>query len=263
MSRLLTASDSEGDDDVISQHSSSFHVNTAFAAHFDETSQRAQDQRKADLIASAPIPERVLRTFTAAITAAAEKTASFTVPPISVVAVVARDHRLNVGVAVAAKLRISEPLAGSAAATDVEKFLAGGPGRAAVAKLMRWARAAAHQSRAAERVTLPLRPSPPPSQKRSLDSAAPLYSSEKSSAALKIEAAAVAVAAAVAEAAAAAAYSASHKRGRGAGHGRGLDPSTGEPMFHDLHPSWRARRIVRAAQRKLVNIDLRKQNSDS
>jgi hypothetical protein len=261
MSGLLNASDSEEENDK-SQPSSSFHVNTAFAAHFDETSQRAQDQRKADLIASAPIPERVLRTFTAAITAAAEKTASFNVPPISVVAVVARDHRLNVGAAVAAKLRISEPLAGSSAATDVEKFLAGGPGRAAVAKLMRWARAAAHQSRATERVTAPTLPLPPPRQHRTLESgsSAPLQRSEISSAAIlaaKIEAAAVA------EAAAAAAYSASHKRGRGAGFGRGLDPATGEPMFHDLHPSWRARRVVRAAQRKLVNIDLRKQNTDS
>ena len=259
MSGLLNASDSEEEEDK-SQPSSSFHVNTAFAAHFDETSQRAQDQRKADLIASAPIPERVLRTFTAAITAAAEKTASFNVPPISVVAVVARDHRLNVGDAVAAKLRISEPLAGSSAATDVEKFLAGGPGRAAVAKLMRWARAAAHQSRATERVTAPTLP--PPRQHRTLESeaSAPLQRPEISSAAVLATKVEVAV---VAEAAAAAAYSASHKRGRGAGFGRSLDPTTGEPMFHDLHPSWRARRVVRAAQRKLVNIDLRKQNTDS
>ena len=247
-----------------------FRVNTAFAARYDETSRRAQDQRKADLIASAPIPERVLRTFTSAIAAAA-KTASFALSVISVVSVVAREHRLNVGAAAAAKLRGAEPAEGSSAAVDVERFLAGGPGRAVVAKLLRWARAVAHQTRAA-------RPPLPPPQARKAGRYAgtpvvgtPLHPAMSAAAASAVAslsehakataaaaaAAATEAAAAAASAAAVAAYIASRKRGRGAGSGRGLDPTSGEPLFQDLHPSWRARRIVRAAQRKLINTDLR------
>lgn len=234
-------------------------VNTAFAARYDEESRRAQAQRKADLVASVEVPDRVFRAFTAAIASAA-KSASLCTTPLAALAVIVREHRLSIGSAIGG-LSGHEPAQGSEEAAAVDRFLANGPGRAAVAKLLRWARAAAHQARVATGPQAKALP-PAPLQKAATNvAAASMKRSRPTDATPPIVEAVAAPSESISVDACAqvlpVATIVAKLHGRGAGRGRSLGPQ-GEPLFERLHPSWRAHRVVRAAHRKAIHLDLRK-----
>ena len=281
---------SSSSDDASEVDLGSLRVNTAFAARYDEESRRAQAQRKADLVASVEVPERVFRAFNAAIASAAKST-SLCATPLAAVAVIVREHRLNVGSAMGG-LAGHAPAEGSEEAADVNRFLANGPGRAAVAKLLRWARAAAHQARVAagpqaKALTSPslqkaatIVPATSTTMKRSRPTgatpsiveaiAAPNESVPSTSTTTKrsrptdvtpsiVEAIALNESISVTACAQVlpVAPNLTKMHGRGAGRGCSLGPH-GEPLFEHLHPSWRARRVVHAAHRKAIHLDLRK-----
>ena len=257
--------------------SSALSVNAAFAARFDAGAARAASQRKAALVASAIVPAHVLRAFTFAISkAAAATSASVVLPPEQIVADVFARHQLRA--AEGAAPAVAAPRS-AAAAAELERFLGAGPGRAAVAKLLRWARAAAYKSRTEQPPAVisdktlgvgtggeggarrrkradPDADVPEPPAAKSVLASAPA-----AAVALKGSAEAIAqpfcstVIVAQPQVPAAAPL-----RGRGVGRGKGL-LACGEPPFEELHPSWKAKRIREARQQKAVRRDLRADTS--
>jgi hypothetical protein len=247
-------------------------INAAYASQFNESSQRAQSQRKAALVSSTAVPQRVVGGLLASLR---EPLRSSPAPlrscsPLLVVAHIFRLHRLTIGDDITAEQRAalaSPPPMDPALLACLAAFLdTAGPGRAAVAKLLRWARGRAHTEKlkaAAAREEL-ARAAAASAARAAPARAAPEALNEEG-----MEVAAAAAAAAVTVAAPAPAAAAllppqrsaplpavSRKRkGRGCGQGRGLGPA-GEPEFRDLHPSWKARRTVASRQRKAIHKDL-------
>ena len=234
-------------------------VNASFAAIYERSGKLAQEQRKAELLKSVRVPLRVLRalvhTFKGLLKGESHPICAAT--PSSVALEVLRRHNLGLDddaeAEYGAALRV--PLnAGVGHAVDA--FLdVGGKGRSSVAKLLRWSRGRAHTQRmskggeahdaggvhivcqsATAKVERPsISPSPP-----LIFLASPLSTSSPSLEAPPIPDTFL---------------RRSKPRGRGSGRGRGLGPK-GEPLFEELHFSWRCRRVEASRQRKLIHRDL-------
>jgi hypothetical protein len=266
-----------GSDDFLSHpfpsESASLSINAAFAAHFNAGAARAAEQRKAALVASALVPGHVLRAFTIAISKAAAAEA-VAVPPAQIVAEVVARHQLKVadGPPPAAAAAPS-----ASASAELDRFLGAGPGRAAVAKLLRWARAAAYKVRAAlptppaeaaaarsgERTAMdaPQSGTSALRRKRARDNVTDGESPEGPSGSRAARTRTPAAAGAIADCGGIAASSRKAppqppRRGRGIGRGR-LLLDCGEPPFEAMHPSWRAKRILAAREAKAIRRDLK------
>jgi len=242
-------------------------INAAFAAQFDASSRLAAEQRRAALLSSVAIPPHVSRTLLASLTAAlsAHPTAGRQLAPRVVFAEVLRRHQLQLegGGAAAAAAPHSGPTAAA-----LEEFLgAGGAGRAAVGKLLRWARGKAHMALAAAGgprngggggggdPRKRARHASAGGDGGSDGSGGGERSDGPSAGAVAAAAAGGAIDAAVSAEPASAPQPPRKRRGPGCGRGRGLTPA-GEPPFPEMHPSWQARRRVAARQGKVIRREL-------
>ncbi len=267
-------------------------INAAFAASFTASSARAHEQRKAALVSSVPVPARVLAGFLTSLAAPLRHASAAPLrrvaPPLTVAAHVFSLHRLCLGSDIAPEQRApfaAAPLSDPAALAALAAFLGeGGPGRAPVAKLLRWARgrayaqklqataerdaAAAAQARSAgagqgAARAAGVKAGKPAKAEEAEEREGEREEEEAEEEAEGVEWAAVERRAPVAQAAAqapgpATVLSGARKRkGRGCGRGRGLGPA-GEPEHADLHPSWKARRVQASRQRKAIHRDLHK-----
>jgi hypothetical protein len=273
----------------LSNPSGALSVNAAFAARFDAGAARAASQRKAALVASALVPAHVLRAFTVAISkAAAGGGGSVALPPEQIVADVFARHQLRA--AEGAAPAVVAPRS-AAAAAELERFLGAGPGRAAVAKLLRWARAAAYKARSeqppaqvagGERAAGDAAGGAVSARRRKREDAVDASDAPAGAVAVRKNASLARAAVIKSSTAVAAGQSADFDakrsrvvaivappppppppvqataaiRGRGVGRGRGL-LDCGEPPFEELHPSWKAKRVREARQQKAVRRDLR------
>jgi hypothetical protein len=261
-------------------------INSAFAASFNEGAKRAQEQRKASLISSVPVPSRVLKALVHTFKPLLQGTPLGPALPPGVAMEVLRRHHLSLDedakgeFSKAFSQPFPEPLKPA-----LEAFLGEGKGRAAVAKLLRWARGRAHVQKSVkpvgsaegsgggggvgvkERGVKRQRVEEVVEEEKGVEE-----EEEEEEQQIKIKPAhppptpPVVPAAAAAKALAAVVVppppvsSAPRRhplRGRGCGRGRGLGPE-GEPQFEHLHPSWKAKRVASSKSRKLIHKDLRK-----
>jgi len=232
-------------------------INASYAATFAASAQRAQEQRKAALVSSVPIPLEVLSAFTKSLGEALGRVPAplCRCHPMQVAAHVIRLHRLTLTEDVRGeqRARLSVP-ADPGLAPALEAFLGvSGPGRPLVAKLLRWARGRAHLQKlkgsgagaggggggSGGEAALPVAPR--------------LVAAGASS----TPAVVVADMAQAPERPAPLGPTSGRRRGRGCGRDRGLGP-TGEPVHADLHPSWKARRVIASRQRKAIHKDLQR-----
>lgn len=265
-------------------------INSAFAASFNEGAKRAQEQRKASLISTVPVPSRVLKALVHTFKPLLQGTPLGPALPPCVAMEVLRRHRLSLDEDAKGEFSkaFSQPFP-AALTPALEAFLGEGKGRAAVAKLLRWARGRAHTQKPAKPVGSGdgsggggggsavkergvKRPRVEEKEEKGVeeeeeenevkeDADLPPTPPMVPVAAAAVKAVAVKAVAVKAVVPILHAASSAHRkrplRGRGCGRGRGLGPE-GEPQFEHLHPSWKARRVASSKSRKLIHKDLRK-----
>jgi hypothetical protein len=219
-------------------------INSTFAARFDAASRAVAEQRRAALLSSVLVPPHVCRAVQLALAAALSQhpTACRLWAPPELLGEVLRRNKLRPEGGSGGG---APPASGPEAAAALEDFLGAGAGRAAVGKLLRWARGRAHMA-------LAERGAGRGGGKRArVAEDASGGSDDGEGAAAQPPLAPLPLAPPLAPPLALLLK----RRGRGCGRGRGLT-AAGEPPFESMHPSWQARRRMAARQGKVIRREL-------